>query len=371
MTAPPFHAATPSTVELDGRTLVGFGGCNYLGLAQHPAVLEAATEAAGRFGLSTSASRETTGNTRVHEELELLVTRFCGHDAGLLVPDGYTANIAAFQAMARLGFADAVVDERSHASLRDAAGAAGVRVRTHAHLHPADARRVLDACGGPAVLATDSVFSADGSIAPVAGLLGALRPGDRLLLDDCHGLGVLGRDGRGTLDHLGLAPDGVIVTVTLAKGIGCAGGVVLGDPDTVETARRSSTAYICTTPCSPALAAAACAAIGILGREPDRIARLRRNTAALRRGLAARFGVNPDAPVPIVAFTAGTREDMHETHRAALDAGLLVPLVSYPGGPAPEYFRLSITSEHTSEQIERLIGLFRSVPTAPTTETTR
>lgn len=368
MTAPPVQAATTATIELDGRTVVSFGGCNYLGLAQHPGVLAAAADAAGRFGLSTSASRETTGNTRVHAELERRVTAFCGHPAGLLVPDGYTANIAAFQALARLGFREAVVDERSHASLRDAAAAAGVRVRTHAHLDAADAGRALNACEEPAVLATDSVFSADGAIAPVAGLLDALRPGDLLLLDDCHGLGVLGRDGRGTPDHLGLTSERLIVTVTLAKGLGCAGGLLMGRPEVVETARRHATAYICTTPCSPALAGAACAALEILTREPDRLERLRRNTATLRAGLADRFGVDPLHPVPIVAFTAGSPEDMRALHRAALDEGCLAPLVSYPGGPAPAYFRLSVTSEHTDDQIGRLTRLLRDATTTPATE---
>lgn len=354
MTAPPIDACTPTTADLDGRPMGTFGGCNYLGLAQHPRVMAAAAEAIARYGLSTSASRETTGNTRVHQDLEETLTAFCGHAAGLLVPDGYIANVAAMQGLARLGVAEAVIDERAHASLRDAAGTAGMRVSPYRHLDANDARRALADCTGPAVIATDSVFSADGAFAPAAGLLGALRPGDRLLLDDCHGLAVLGHQGRGLPDHAGLRSDRIVVTVTLAKGIGCAGGMVMGASDVIGSTRANATAYICTTPCSPALAAAALEALAVLRSEPERLERLHHNTGVVRRLLADRFGVDPDHPSPIIAFTAGTPGDMRAMHHDCLGAGLIAPLVSYPGGPAPVYFRLSVSSEHTAEQIDLL-----------------
>lgn len=357
MTAPTAHACSATAIELAGRRVTSFGGCNYLGLAQHPGIVRAARDAMARYGLSTTASRETTGNTLVHAELESAVTAFCGHEAGLLVPDGYTANITAMQALARMGVRTAVLDERAHASLRDAAQAAGMRVSTFAHLDATDAHAALRNCEGTAVLATDSVFSANGALAPSAALLESLRPGDHLLLDDCHGLAVLGREGRGTPDHLGLRSDRLVVTVTLAKGLGCAGGLVMGPRNLVDTATRHATAYICTTPCSPALAAAALESLRALTGEPDRLARLQANTAALRGRLAAAFGVDRDHPVPIIAFTAGTPDDMVAMHTAALRADLLAPLVSYPGGPAPVYFRLSVSSEHTAEDIDRLAEL--------------
>ncbi len=364
MTAPPIDACTATTADLHGRRITTFGGCNYLGLAQHHRLLGAAAGAIARFGLSASASRETTGNTRVHEELEAAATAFCGHPAGLLVPDGYIANLAAMQALARLGVRDAVVDERAHASIRDAAGMAGMRVHPHHHLDAADAARLLSRCTGPGVIATDSVFAADGAIAPALHLLKALRPGDRLMLDDCHGFGVLGRNGRGLADHLGLRSESLLVTTTLAKGLGCAGGIVMGPTDFVSIARAGSTAYICTTPCSPVLAAAGVEALRVMEEEPDLHARLRSNIARTRGMLARHFEVDPDHPAPIIAFTTGTPDHMRAMHSDALDAGVLAPLVEYPGGPAPVYFRLSVSAAHTDEQIDLLAATLRAADRA-------
>lgn len=362
MTAPPFDACSPTTVRLGDHTLTSFGGCNYLGLAQHPRVLRAAGEAMARYGLSTSASRETTGNTRLHADLELALAAFCGHPSVLLVPDGYIANLAAMQALAASGVRAAVIDARAHASLRDAAVMAGLAVRPFAHLDASDARRWLETDAGPAVVATDSVFAADGAIAPAADLLAALRPGDRLLLDDCHGLAVLGRQGRGLADHLGLASPALLVTTTLAKGLGCAGGVVMGQTDLVDTARVRSTAYICTTPASPVLVGAAIEALAVLEAEPALHERLAANTRTVRWMLAPRFGVDPNHPAPIIAFTAGTPEDMRRLQTNAENAGLIAPLVSYPGGPAPVYFRLSVSAAHTPEQIDLLASTLHAAP---------
>lgn len=362
MTAPPIDACSSTTVRLGDRTLTSFGGCNYLGLAQHPRVLRAAGEAMARYGLSTSASRETTGNTRLHADLELALAAFCGHPSALLVPDGYTANLAAMQALAAAGVRAAVIDARAHASLRDAAVMAGLSVRPFAHLDASDARRMLDAASGPAVVATDSVFAADGAIAPAADLLAALRPGDRLLLDDCHGLAVLGCQGRGLADHLGLISPALVVTTTLAKGLGCAGGVVMGQTELIDTARARSTAYICTTPASPVLVGAAIEALAVLQTEPGLHERLAANIRAVREMLAPRYGVDPEQPSPIIAFTTGTPEDMRRLQAAADAAGLILPLVSYPGGPAPVYFRLSVSAAHTPEQIDLLASALHAAP---------
>lgn len=354
MTAPPLDATNPTTAELDGRLLVTFGGCNYLGLAQHPGVTRAAAAAIARFGLSTSASRETTGNTRLHQALESDLADFCGHPAGLLVPDGYIANLAALQGLAASGVRDAVVDRRAHASLRDAALLAGMRVHPFLHRDSADAAVRIRACEGPAVVLTDSVFAADGAVAKAAELLGALREGDRLLLDDCHGFAVLGRNGRGLPDQLGLRDARLVVTTTLAKGLGCGGGIAMGDSALIDAARSASTAYICTTPASPAVVAGAAEALGVLRSDATLHARLFSNLERVRSVLSRTVGAGERTGVPIIAFTAGGPEDMRRVRDALLDAGVMVPLVTYPGGPAPVYFRLSVSACHTDEQIDLL-----------------
>ncbi|VAX36197.1 hypothetical protein MNBD_PLANCTO03-2286, partial [hydrothermal vent metagenome] len=267
MPATPITACDATTVTLpDGRVVLAFGGCNYLGLANHPRVLRAVIEATTRYGLSTTASRETTGNAEPHEALERELAAFLGVERTLLVPDGYLANIAACQGAQAAGCRHAVLDSRAHASMKDAAIAAGLRVSCFDHADADSLAGVLEALrkaggrdahptemnsggdghptGASAVVMTDGVFTVDGEPAPLAALLQTLGPGDRLLIDDCHGLCVLGSGGRGSLAHANLTDRRVIITSSLAKGLGCAGGIVAGSA--ADIAKCSlSTAYIC------------------------------------------------------------------------------------------------------------------------------
>lgn len=361
MLSTPVDGATSTHARASGRQFVTFGGCNYLGLAQHPRVIAAAGAAAGRYGLSTSASRTTTGNTALHEGLEADLCAHFGVEAALLLPDGYTANIAALQTLSRtVGIA--VVDERAHRSLFDAAKTAGVQTRTYRHRDPADAARVAGTAGSPVVIMTDGVFAADGSVAPLPGLLDALPDAaSRLLVDDCHGFVVLGRSGRGTLDELAVALDErLVITTTLAKGLGCAGGAVLGTRPLIDTARAHAGAFVCTTPTSPMLVAAAREALRVVADEPDRLARLRANAAHLTEAVAP-HEIAPDPRTPIAAFTLGDEPAMRAA-RAELDrAAIAVPLVAYPGGPVPLYFRATVTADHTPEQLDHLAGVLRSI----------
>ncbi|GJM18065.1 MAG: 8-amino-7-oxononanoate synthase [Phycisphaeraceae bacterium] len=352
----PILATDPTTTRTcpAGTTPVVFGGCDYLGLSRHPRVIEAATAAAARYGLSTSASRTTTGDTPEHRGLEADLARFLDAQASVLLLDGLTANIAAMQALA-MRVRSAVLDERAHRSLFLAAEAAGLPVRTFAHLDPEDAARVARSASGPVVLATDGVFTADGSRAPVRALLDAL-PTEHcsLLVDDCHGFMVLGDSGQGTLNHAGLAPAGrVVMTTTLAKGLGCAGGAVIADGELVERTRSQST-YVCTTPTPPPLIAAAREALAVNADEPVRRERMRANARLLDRAINdAGFGPT-DESTPIFAFWDRDDARMTALRGALLAAGLDVPLIEYPSGPAPRYFRATATAAHTPDQIAAL-----------------
>ncbi|MCA9302679.1 MAG: aminotransferase class I/II-fold pyridoxal phosphate-dependent enzyme [Phycisphaerales bacterium] len=350
----PPDSCTASTAEIDGHTVITFGGCNYCALAHHPLVHQAVRDAIPNFGLSTSASRATTGNAAPHQQLEDTLRDFCDHDAALLLPDGYTANLAAFQGLASLGVRHAVLDERAHSSISDAAKLSGMQIHRFEHLDTIDAASVIAKLVGPAVLATDSVFTTDGVLAPVHELSKALRRSDHLLLDDCHGFAVLGDQGRGTPSELAFSSDQLIVTTTLAKGLGCAGGVVVGPSAPVEAAREHSTAYICTTPASPALCAGALKAIEILRTDPHLHDNLRRNTETVRTILRNHHIETHSTSTPIFAFTIGDESDMHDLAGAMLDRGILLPLMHYPNGPAPVYFRLSVTAAHTGTQLQRL-----------------
>lgn len=358
--APPVTSSTSTTVEIDGRALLSFGGCDYLGLAHHPAVLAAAREAMSLYGLSTTASRVTTGNTAAHNRLEQDIARLLDQPAAVIVPEGYTANLALAQALSRR-VRVALIDERAHRSLPDAALAGGLRIIRYDHLDPASAAHRLEQISEPVAILTDGVFTADGSIAPVRELLAALRtPEDILVVDDCHGVAVLA-EGRGTCALLGVADPRLILTTTLAKGIGCYGGAVAGTATIIDEVRRHATAFICTTPIPPAIAAAASAAIRIIQTDRPRHAALAANAAALRAAVRS-LGIDlGDPPTPIVAFSMPDESAMESLHAGLLEVGILAPLIRYPGGPSPRYFRLTVTAEHTPDHIDRLRDAMRGL----------
>jgi 8-amino-7-oxononanoate synthase len=357
------ESATASTARIQGREYIVFAGCNYLGLAHEPRVIEAAVLGLRRFGLSTSASRETTGNTQAHDELEHRLADLLGTEDCVVVPDGYTANLAACQALAR-SHTWAIIDERSHKSVHESAFAAGFQIVTfrHGDMDHAQLLAQLHADEGVVVM-TDGVFTADGALAPLDRLVPMIETlGDRahLLIDDCHGLGTLGPQGQGTLAHAHLRwSPRLVLTSTLAKGIGCHGGYVAGSRSLAQQIRQGSGAYVCVTPVSPALACGALESLTILTTEPQRLARLWANQARLASGLRS-LGLSPACtPVPIFAFLVGTPERMLALHERLFERGVLAPYIKYPAGPAETFFRLSVSSEHSPEQIDALLDGFR------------
>jgi 8-amino-7-oxononanoate synthase len=355
----PISAATATTVTMSGRQVVSFGGCNYLGLAHHPEVLAAVQGGLAQFGLSTSASRETTGNTNLHDRLEVELRRFVEMEDAVVVPDGYTANLALAQTLCR-DHRVAVVDRLSHHSIKQAIRCAGMRLMEFDHLDAAHAGRIIDheLAGAPdqgIALFSDGIFAAEGSAAPLPELLRIL-PAQRatLVVDDCHGFCVLGPRGQGSLSLHGLRDPRVTLTSTLAKGLGCHGGFIAGSAGLCAAVRAHASAYIGTTPTSAAVIAGALEALSIVQREPERLERLRDNTAHMADVLGS-HGLRPImTPAPIFSFTLPAEGSMRRVHADLLEAGVLAPLISYPGGPAPVYFRLSVNSEHTPAQIELL-----------------
>jgi len=204
---------------------------------------------------------------------------------------------------------------------------------------------------------TDGVFTADGSLAPVPDLLAALPQNAVLIVDDCHGFCTVGPKGQGTLARFKVSDPRIILTTTLAKGLGCHGGVIAGPNAICELIRAKASAYICTTPVSPAIAAAAIEALNIIAREPQRYQRLRSNIARMSAALH-KLGITFESTdTPIFAFTLDSEQRMRRLHADILREGVLAPLIAYPGGPAAVYFRLSVTSEHTPEHIDRLASL--------------
>ncbi len=361
--------ASATTAVIGGRPVISFGGCNYLGLAHHPAVHAALIDALSQFGLSTSASRETTGNTTAHDQLETAICKFTGMPAAVVVPDGYTANLAIAQVLFPT-HPVSLIDRRSHRSIREAIAGAGSTLVEYNHrdTHQAAELMARYADDGVAVF-TDGVFTADGAVAPVPDLLAALPKSGILIVDDCHGFCTMGSRGQGTLAHFNIPADPrIVLTTTLAKGLGCHGGVVAGTAPVCDLVRGRASAYICTTPVSPAIAAAGVESLAVIAREPDRLRRLRQNIAQMANVLKALNLDFPSKGTPIFAFTLDSEQTMRRLYADLLNEGILAPLISYPGGPAACYFRLSISSEHRPEQIDQLAAAFARhlAPAKPT-----
>lgn len=354
----PIQSSRGSTVVIDGRELDYFGGCGYLGLAQHPRVIEALVAGAQRHGVSSGAARETTGNALVHDELERDLVRCLGCAAAVLTPEGATANLAAAQALAH-EYDFALIDEKSHPSLFDAAQAADFEVRSFAHADTRALEAELQRAGKQRVVVmTDSVFPSRGEIAPLAewSRLVAQRAG-ALLVDDCHGTGVIGPHGLGALEHGELAGSHVVLTSTLSKALGCYGGFVAGDTKWIELVRTRSNAYLGTTPVPPAIAEAARVALEIAFGSPERIGRLRANIALMRSGLERLGMPTPREELPVFAFQRGDAQAMKSLEALLRDAGVLAPYIRYPGGPPEGFFRIVVNAAHSLGQIERLIEL--------------
>jgi 8-amino-7-oxononanoate synthase len=367
----PVEGWTATTITMDGREMLAFGGCNYLGLSNHPDVLRVVREQFDRYGLSTTASRETTGNTVSHEALEAALARFFGMEAAILTPEGYTANIALGQALAE-AHTVALIDEKSHRSVVHMAKAAGLRVELFRHLDCGHLRTLLRAHSGPGVcILTDGVFAADGAVAPLDAMVPlAQDAGATLVVDDCHGFCTLGASGRGALQHFGITPwPGLVVTTTLAKGLGCYGGTVVGTRAMVDTVRRAGGVYRGTTPVPPAIAEGAREALAIIDREPTLVPNLQRNVLHARRVLRHMAPAESSPPVPIMTFVPGDERAMEMLEVRLRAEGIMIPLIDYPGGPAPRYFRMTLSARHTPEMIQRvdriLWGLLEQEAGAP------
>ncbi|MCQ4079884.1 8-amino-7-oxononanoate synthase [Streptomyces sp. RB6PN25] len=338
---------------------------DYLGLAHHPEVTRAAADAALRWGAGSTGSRLVTGTTELHTELEAELAAFCGFEAALVFATGYAANLAAVTALTAAGTL-IVSDAGNHASLIDGCRLSRAETTVVPHRDPEAVAKELGAHDGPALVVTDSVFSVDGDCAPLARLAAVCRePGAALLVDDAHGLGVLGEGGRGSADAAGLAgARGLVCTVTLSKSLGSQGGAVLGPAPVIEHLVNSARTFIFDTGLAPAVVGGALASLRLLRREPDRAASAREAAHRLHWGLtdAGLDAVAPDACVLSVR-APGPEAAVHwaaECRAAGVAVGCFRP-PSVPDGISR--LRLSARADLTDEQIaEALETIVRTAP---------
>ncbi|MER7686515.1 8-amino-7-oxononanoate synthase [Streptomyces sp. NPDC097610] len=343
--------------------LLDLASNDYLGLAHHPEITAAAAQAARRWGAGATGSRLVSGTTELHGELERELAEFCGFESALVFSSGYAANLAAVTTLAPHGSL-VVSDAGNHASLIDGCRLARGATQVVAHADPDAVRKALGTHEGPAVAVSDTVFSVDGDAAPLAELATACREhGAALLVDDAHGLGVLGDGGRGAPQAAGLAgaPD-VVVTATLSKSFGSQGGAVLGPAPVIDHLVNAARTFIFDTGLAPAAAGAALAALRLLRREPERAARARAVATALHTRLTAEGleAVRPDAAV--VSVRAPSPEQAVRWAADCREAGLAVGCFRPPSVPdGISRLRLTARADLTDAQIEHAVGVISSV----------
>ncbi|MFF3541261.1 8-amino-7-oxononanoate synthase [Streptomyces platensis] len=346
--------------------LLDLASNDYLGLARHPEVTRGAAAAAHRWGAGATGSRLVTGSTELHARLEAELAAFCGFEAALVLSSGYAANLAAVTALTAPGTL-VVSDAGNHASLIDGCRLSRARTEVTPHADPEAVRTALTGHDGRALAVTDAVFSVDGDAAPLPALAEVCRTaGAALLVDDAHGLGVLGDGGRGALWAAGLAGDGdVVTTVTLSKSLGSQGGAVLGPARVIEHLVNTARSFIFDTGLAPAAVGGALTALRLLRREPQRAARAGQVARELHERLTAAglAAVRPDAAV--VSVRAPSPEAAVRWAADCRAAGLAVGCFRPPSVPdGISRLRLTARADLTDAQLDTAVGAI--VATAPT-----
>jgi 7-keto-8-aminopelargonate synthetase-like enzyme len=363
--------------RIDGREYLYFGGTGYLGLAGHAEVIQAGCEALRRCGVHTSTSRTGYGTSPLTLEVERLAAELFGMAGAFYFASGYVGNHILIQAVADR--ADVVLaDESAHFSLAEAGRLLGCPVASFRHRDADDLRQKLRQRVGrderPLVL-TDGVFSLTGAVAPLDEYAEVLRDYSTatLLVDDAHGLCTIGRDGRGSLEQLGLwgeevnadpARDGVRVYVcgTLSKAVGGFGGIVPGSPALLDRVRQTSHYYEGASAPMSAAAGATAKALEIVLRQPQLRRRLAVNARRLREGLRALGLAVDDWPTPIIGLEIGSGTNMRRIHDALRLAGTIVPyFAAYCGAGPAGRLRIAVFATHSEEMLDRLLDELRRV----------
>jgi glycine C-acetyltransferase len=354
----------------DGREVINLASNNYLGLTNHPRLVEAALEATRRYGVGSGAVRTIAGTMRIHMELEERIARFKNVEACVVFQSGFAANAGTVSAI--LGKEDFIVsDELNHASIIDGARLSRAKIKVFRHKDAAHCEELLKEAAnepGHRLVITDGVFSMDGDIGPVDKLAAlAEKYGAIMMVDDAHASGVLGRNGRGSVDHFKMHGRVDVQVGTLSKAIGALGGYVCGSRDLIDYLYHRARPFLFSTSHPPAVAASCIAAFDILENEPERIERLWTNTRYFQ-GELRRLGFNiggvttPATETPITPVILGEGRTTMELSRALFDEGVMGTGIAFPTVPEGKArIRLIVTSEHTRTHLDRAIETLERV----------
>jgi 8-amino-7-oxononanoate synthase len=350
-------------IVVDGEEYLSFCSNDYLGLASHPALIESLQRGAARFGVGGGASHLVSGHFAAHHDLETQLASFAGLPRALLFSTGYMANLGIVTAL--VGRDDEIfADKLNHASLNDAALLSRAKLTRFPHLDlTALEKRLAASRARRKLVAVDAVFSMDGDIAPVPELLALCERFDAwLMLDDAHGFGVLGKDGRGVLEHFAVASPRIVYMATLGKAAGVAGAFTAGGETVIEYLIQRARTYIYTTAMPPPLAVATSASLRLIAAEGWRRERLAELIEVLCRDLSvSRWQLLPSATA-IQPLVIGANRETLDVSEALRRRGIWVPAIRPPTVPKGQArLRISLSAAHSVADVERLAAALNEI----------
>jgi 8-amino-7-oxononanoate synthase len=350
--------------SVNGRDCVLFCTNNYLGLADHPRVLERSQKALLRYGAGAQASRLVSGNFPIHRQLEEKTAAFKGSEAALAFPTGYMANLAAVSAL--VGEEDVLLCDRlNHASLIDACRMSKAKFMVYEHLSLDDLKKQLGKTANyrRRLIVTDGLFSMDGDLVPLLKLMELANEHDAMVMvDDAHGTGVLGPTGQGIVHHFPLKHFPAVVVGTYSKALGSMGGFVCGPKIFIEYLLNQARTFIYTTGLPPAVCGASLGAIEVLEQETSRVDKLWDNSKRIRDGLKALGYEIPRGAGPILPVVVGENAEAVKMSDRLLEEGILVVAIRPPTVPkGTARLRLSVSSAHSNEDIAKLLEAFKKL----------
>jgi glycine C-acetyltransferase len=356
----------------DGKKVINLASNNYLGLTTHPGLREAALEATKKYGVGSGAVRTIAGTMRIHMELEEKIARFKNVEACVVFQSGFTANAGTVSAI--LGKEDFIIsDELNHASIIDGARLSRAKILVFRHKDMAHAEEQLASVQdqpGHKLLITDGVFSMDGDIGPLPGLCDlAEKYGAIMMVDDAHASGVLGRNGRGTIDHFKVHGRVDVQVGTLSKAIGALGGYVCGSRDLIDFLYHRARPFLFSTSHPPSVAATCIAAFEVLEQEPQLMEKLWENTRYFKKELG-NLGFNiggkntPASETPITPIIVGEGKLAMQFSRELFNEGVMATGIAFPTVPEGKArIRTIMTATHTREQLDQALATLKKVGT--------
>src|SRR5579864_8075027 len=351
--------------RFDGREVINLASNNYLGLADHRKLVEAAVAAAKKYGAGSGAVRTISGTMSLHMELERRIAQFKNTEACVVFQSGFAANAGTVAAI--LTPEDHIIsDELNHASIIDGCRLSKAKIHVFPHKDAAAAGRRLEeltSVSGRKLLVTDGVFSMDGDIAPLPALVEvAERYGAIMMVDDAHSSGVLGRAGRGTVDHFGLHGRVHIQVGTLSKAIGVLGGYVCGSRHLIDFLYARARPFLFSTSHPPAVAASCLVAFDVLEQEPGLMENLWENTRYFKKALSDSGLDTGMSETPITPIMVGDAQRAVEFSRSLFEEGLLATAIGFPTVPEGKArVRTIVTATHTRDQLDRAVEILSRV----------